>query len=85
MTLKNFDKFIETGLYGHYYDHTHFIKEFKRFSGFSPFAYAKKQNEVGEIFYPVSCSLFYYLPITFLFKFVIGDAISSKQFSSLKN
>jgi len=47
---QNFDTFMETDLYHYYYDQTHFINEFKRFSGLSPMAYEKKQNNLGEIF-----------------------------------
>lgn len=34
-----------------YYDQAHFIKEFKRFTGYSPRQYAKERNEFGRIFY----------------------------------
>ncbi|MBB6673653.1 helix-turn-helix domain-containing protein [Cohnella nanjingensis] len=35
----------------HYYDQAHFIKEFKRFIGYSPTRYTALQNDVGEIIY----------------------------------
>ncbi len=38
-------------LYDFYYDQSHFIKEFKKFSGYSPLQYAKTRNEFGKIFY----------------------------------
>ena len=34
-----------------YYDQAHFIKEFKRFIGYSPAKYTTLQNKVGEIIY----------------------------------
>ncbi|WP_027085782.1 helix-turn-helix domain-containing protein [Cohnella panacarvi] len=36
-----------------YYDQAHFIKEFKRFIGYSPAKYSKLQNKVGETVYHV--------------------------------
>lgn len=37
--------------YEHYYDESHFIKEFKRFTGMSPSRLLSKQNEFGRLFY----------------------------------
>lgn len=34
-----------------YYDHSHFAKDFKRFTGSSPREYASERNEFGRIFY----------------------------------
>lgn len=43
--------FYNDKLYELYYDQAHFIKEFKRFTGYSPKQYAKSKNEFGKIFY----------------------------------
>ncbi|HEX3008715.1 MAG TPA: DUF6597 domain-containing transcriptional factor [Bacteroidales bacterium] len=34
-----------------YFDQAHFIKEFKRYTGYSPKQYANQRNEFGKIFY----------------------------------
>lgn len=34
-----------------YFDQAHFIKEFKRFTGYTPKQYANQKNEFGKIFY----------------------------------
>lgn len=34
-----------------YYDQAHFIKEFRRFTGFSPAAFTRQANEFGRLFY----------------------------------
>lgn len=34
-----------------YFDQPHFIREFKRFAGRAPGAYARERNEFGELFY----------------------------------
>jgi AraC-like DNA-binding protein len=44
--------FFEEELYTYYYDQAHFIKEFKRFTGFTPRKFAEINNEFGRIFYP---------------------------------
>ena len=38
-------------VYNYFYDQSHFIKEFKRFTGLSPLKFIKSENEFGEIFY----------------------------------
>lgn len=38
-------------LYAHYYDQAHFIKEFKRFTGYTPQKYAELGNAFGKAFY----------------------------------
>lgn len=43
----------EKDFYDHYYDQAHFIKEFKRFMGYSPARYSTLQNDVGESIYLV--------------------------------
>ncbi|MDJ1471034.1 helix-turn-helix domain-containing protein [Cytophagaceae bacterium DM2B3-1] len=43
--------FYKDDLYQFYYDQSHFIKEFKRFTGYSPVRYAETDNEFGRIFY----------------------------------
>jgi AraC-like DNA-binding protein len=43
--------FYEDELHSYYYDQSHFIKEFKRFTGFAPQKFAEINNEFGRIFY----------------------------------
>jgi AraC-like DNA-binding protein len=43
--------FFKDNLYTYYYDQSHFIKEFKRFTGFTPQRFAETGNEFGRIFY----------------------------------
>jgi AraC-like DNA-binding protein len=43
--------FYEDDLYTYYYDQSHFIKEFRRFTGFTPRKFAEINNEFGRIFY----------------------------------
>jgi AraC-like DNA-binding protein len=43
--------FFKDNLYAYYYDQSHFIKEFKRFTGFTPQKFAEINNEFGRIFY----------------------------------
>lgn len=38
-------------LYHYFYDQSHFIKDFKQFTGMSPLKFAKSENEFGNIFY----------------------------------
>ncbi|PZR29235.1 MAG: hypothetical protein DI538_24205 [Azospira oryzae] len=47
----NVGDFYKDLLSEQYYDQAHFIKEFKRFTGYSPRQYAKEKNEFGRIFY----------------------------------
>ncbi len=43
--------FFRNNLYTYYYDQSHFIKEFKRFTGFTPQKYHEIANEFGRAFY----------------------------------
>lgn len=43
--------FYNENLYELYYDQAHFIKEFKKYTGYSPKQYAQNKNEFGKIFY----------------------------------
>lgn len=43
--------FFKQDIYNYFYDQAHFIKEFKRFTGFSPSKFIKNNNEFGQIFY----------------------------------
>ena len=38
-------------IYDYFYDRAHFIKDFNRFTGYSPLKFAKSENEFGRIFY----------------------------------
>lgn len=38
-------------IYHYFYDQAHFIKDFKRFTGYSPLKFANSENEFGRIFY----------------------------------
>jgi AraC-like DNA-binding protein len=43
--------FYGNEIYSFYHDQSHFIREFKRFSGYTPEQYAVTDNELGRIFY----------------------------------
>jgi methylphosphotriester-DNA--protein-cysteine methyltransferase len=43
--------FIKEDIYDYFYDQAHFIKDFKRFTGFSPLKFARSENDFGRIFY----------------------------------
>jgi AraC-like DNA-binding protein len=45
------NRFFEQEIYDYYFDHSHFIKEFKRFTGMAPTKFLKNENEFGRIFY----------------------------------
>lgn len=45
------DEFFENMLYEYYFDQSHFIKTFKRFTGLTPKQYTSYDNEFGKIFY----------------------------------
>ena len=47
------NSFNEEDLYELYYDQSHFVKEFKRFSGMTPGEYLSQTNKFGSIFYNV--------------------------------
>lgn len=42
---------FKDNIYTYFYDQAHFIKDFKRFTGFSPLKLANSENEFGRIFY----------------------------------
>jgi AraC-like DNA-binding protein len=42
---------IPDDLYDHYYDQSHYIKEFQRFLGYTPGEYRKIRNDFGKLFY----------------------------------
>jgi AraC-like DNA-binding protein len=43
--------FFKDDFYDYYYDQSHFIKDFKRFTGLAPRKFAVSENEFGRIFY----------------------------------
>lgn len=43
--------FFKEDMYQYFYDQAHFIKEFRRFTGFSPLKFVRSENEFGRIFY----------------------------------
>ena len=43
--------FMKKDFYNYYYDQSHFIKEFKRFTGLSPVRFENANNDFGKIFY----------------------------------
>lgn len=43
--------FLQKEFYDFYYDQSHFIKDFKRFTGLPPAKLAMSENEFGKIFY----------------------------------
>jgi AraC-like DNA-binding protein len=48
---KNSPEFSKDGLYSYYYDQSHFIKEFKRFTGYTPLKYAELATEFYRAFH----------------------------------
>ena len=42
---------VNEDIYDYFYDRAHFIKDFKRFTGFSPMKFARSENEFGRVFY----------------------------------
>jgi len=51
LTRSNENHFLKMEFYDYYYDQSHFIKDFKRFTGFSPTKFSLTENEFGKIFY----------------------------------
>ena len=51
IAAKKSPTFLRNNLYTYYYDQSHFIKEFKRFTGFTPQKYHEIVNEFGRAFY----------------------------------
>jgi len=50
--VQNPDKgFMEPEFYRYFYDQSHFIKDFKRYTGLAPTKFMKYENEYGRIFY----------------------------------
>ncbi|MCX7711101.1 MAG: AraC family transcriptional regulator [Clostridia bacterium] len=47
----NLNRFSEDTLYNLYYDQSHYIKEFKKFTGFTPGEYVSQSNKLGSIFF----------------------------------
>ena len=47
----NFTSFNKTDVYSYYHDQAHFIKDFKRFTGYSPSRFQVHDNDFGRIFY----------------------------------
>jgi AraC-like DNA-binding protein len=45
------EQFFKEDLYLYYFDQSHFIKEFKRFTGFTPKKYMKRTSEFSKAFY----------------------------------
>ena len=43
--------FMQNAFYDHYYDQSHFLKEFKRFTGQSHSGFEKTTNDFGKLFY----------------------------------
>jgi AraC-like DNA-binding protein len=51
MLANRVEFFRERRFYLHYHDESHFIKEFKRFTGFSPAQLIRSKNQFGSMFY----------------------------------
>lgn len=45
------NRFFANELYEYYFDYSHFVKAFKRFTGLPPQRFLKSENEFGRIFY----------------------------------
>ena len=43
--------FLKRDFYDMYYDQSHFIKDFKRFTGLSPTRFEKQVNDFGEKYF----------------------------------
>lgn len=43
--------FMQNAFYDHYYDQSHFLKEFKRFTGLSHSGFENTTNDFGKLFY----------------------------------
>jgi AraC-like DNA-binding protein len=43
--------FMQNAFYDHYYDQSHFLKEFKRFTGLSHSGFENTANDFGKLFY----------------------------------
>jgi AraC-like DNA-binding protein len=43
--------FMQNAFYDHYYDQSHFLKEFKRFTGQTHSGFENKTNDFGKLFY----------------------------------
>ncbi len=51
LTKSKESNFFKNEFYDYYYDQSHFIKDFKRFTGFPPTKFSLTENEFGKIFY----------------------------------
>ncbi|WP_437894468.1 helix-turn-helix domain-containing protein [Sorangium sp. So ce124] len=45
------DAFLQKAFYRHCYDESHFIREFKRFTGMPPSKLLRTKNDFGRLFY----------------------------------
>lgn len=53
LTTGTEDGFMKNDFYDYYYDQSHFIKTFKRYTGLSPARFENMQNDFGKKFYKV--------------------------------
>ena len=53
LTTGNENGFMKNDFYEYYYDQSHFIKAFKRFTGLPPARFENMVNDFGEKFYKV--------------------------------
>src|SRR5258706_10129825 len=53
LTNGNENGFMKNDFYEYYYDQSHFIKTFKRFTGLSPARFENMENDFGKKFYKV--------------------------------
>lgn len=51
MACDPFGVFAKNGFYEYYYDQSHFIRDFKRFTGLPPLTFTKLSNEFGKLYY----------------------------------
>lgn len=45
------EAFLRDSLYSYYYDQSHFIRDFRRFTGYAPREFTQIGNEFGRLFY----------------------------------
>jgi len=53
LTDDNENRFMKNDFYEYYYDQSHFIKTFKRYTGLSPARFEDRINDFGKKFYEV--------------------------------